>query len=409
MSEKYIKVNRPLGEEQFKAVTAFDLNGQSYVVVDSKLKDANQNIIVYVSRIVGDNLEEIIDEVEWANVKNTLITIVKGIDENSIKYISSGNLKDSYNSSQNVGHTLALPDKFLVKIVDGYSSINKNEAIVEDVKQDLEIPILEESINKDESENVTNNLEDSINKVDVNEPVNLEQTNNVVEESVNNVMDNEPIMEEINNTVEQNITISPVIEPIANESIIDTDPINLISNPVEENISQPISEVEEPVVNIEPINNMEQPVIEQFNSQSVIEEGPIDLNTQPNIIETPIVNNDSVELGPIVTEQNNTNSNVCGQSNDEIEKVKNEIVALCERLQAKEKEASEIIKNAQNKANEIIANAQKEADVIIANAKAKEQIAEIAFNNAQRNQNDDMINIQDYQPVEEQGQSRILG
>lgn len=82
MQEKYIKVNRPSGEDEFKVITAFELNGNSYVVLDSKQKDANQNTIVYISRINGDNLEDITDDNEWANIKSTLISIVKGVEEN---------------------------------------------------------------------------------------------------------------------------------------------------------------------------------------------------------------------------------------------------------------------------------------------------------------------------------------
>lgn len=72
-----IKIKKPSGEETYKVLCAFNNEGNSYVILDSKLKDANQNTITFVSKVNGTNLEYI-DGEEWDRVKKDLISIVKG-------------------------------------------------------------------------------------------------------------------------------------------------------------------------------------------------------------------------------------------------------------------------------------------------------------------------------------------
>ena len=112
--EKNIKITRPAGEDTYKVLCAFKNGENSYVILDSKLKDANGNTITFVCRENGNNLE-FIDGDEWNQVKTVLINIVKG--NTDIVYVD---VKDSYQASDNIGHTIALKDTHISALTNNY-------------------------------------------------------------------------------------------------------------------------------------------------------------------------------------------------------------------------------------------------------------------------------------------------
>ena len=64
MQEKNIKIVKPSGENEYKLLVSFELNNSQYIVVDSKEKDANLNTVVYISRVDGNELVNVVDENE---------------------------------------------------------------------------------------------------------------------------------------------------------------------------------------------------------------------------------------------------------------------------------------------------------------------------------------------------------
>ena len=126
--EEMIKVIKPTGEDTYKILSAFKANEMDFVVLDSKLKDPNGNTITYIAQIDGNQLKYIEGET-WDLVRNALITIVKGIDSDYKHKVPFTfiNVANEYEASENVGHTLGLKDVHVSSINSQYKAFAGNE------------------------------------------------------------------------------------------------------------------------------------------------------------------------------------------------------------------------------------------------------------------------------------------
>lgn len=283
MQEKYIKVNRPSGTEEYKVLHAFEKDGNKYIVIDSKLKDSNQLTITFISKINGSNLEYI-EGKEWDDfVKQELIPVVKGISD-SICFKP----QEEYQAGEQFGHPLALKDAHVSALISNYQLPVENkfeevQSIVEP-KENLQVG------------NQTNEI-------------------SVIEES-QVVLQPEVPMEENSNNESQEMLLSDSVMAISPEQ-----EMNSISPVIEQS-------VEEPVVNDNSLNqaienaNMGSEVF-TFVQEPIISEQPLvtdDVQPEVQIVNTPI--SDSIET-------------------DEFDLLQNNIVLIFDKLKVKEKQLND--------------------------------------------------------------------
>jgi hypothetical protein len=328
--EKNIKIVRPSGEDNYKVLSAFESNGNVYVVVDSKLKDANQNTITFISK-ENNNTLEYIDGAEWDQVKKDLINIVKGNNDIIFK-----EPKDNYQASENIGHTIALKDAHVKALTDNYKLpeiVNETNTIAQEVQQGL----------------------NSVDSITLEQPVETENTFNQPQPSV------------LENAIGAATDISDnsvgLQQPIVSEEVPVVQTPEIIAQP-EVNLNNNI--VENPIIQEQPVDNI-------VNQENI---------TSDNIIPE----NNTVELQQPETPVDYENISV--------EEIKNKIISLCDLLVEKQRKIEE---------KEQMINAKLEvANRAFENAQVVNQM------NNENIQNDNTINIADYQPIDNQEQTKIL-
>ena len=363
--EKNIKITRPAGEDTYKVLCAFKNGENSYVILDSKLKDANGNTITFVCRENGNNLE-FIDGDEWNQVKTGLINIVKG--NTDIVYVD---VKDSYQASDNIGHTIALKDTHISALTNNYKLpevVAAEESMKNEITEELKTPVeeLQEQDVTSKQDNLANAI-DAANDPTIQIPVIDQNMNAEAQNSLESTV-------QLENNNEQ-IDIVPQVE-VQQEN----------PNPVP--VAPTIENSQEQTPIVEENKSFEQPAIEpNIPVEPVVEVAPINdnMNAQTPKV-SPIVENPVIENGPVVENQTPVNiepqismqTSDLNQSDMSVEEIRSKINALCDLLIGKEKQINE-----------------KEQMI-----DAKLQVANIAYNNAQNvNQmnNNETINIADYQ------------
>ena len=391
MQEKNIKIVKPSGENEYKLLVSFELNNSQYIVVDSKEKDANLNTVVYISRVDGNELVNVVDENEWQSVRATLIAIVKQESGVVLKNIE----QLEFNASENIGHPLALPEKHLSKIVESYSQIATNESMLQNVQEELNstVETVETEVQTEEVENV-NKLEDSIENAMTSEVGNEQPV--VMEETVTPVVENSIVAEE----PVMNIEAQPVAEdvvPQVIQPIVEEQPVVMEENgaPVVEN---PVV-AEEPVVAVteEPVMNIDaQPVVEDVVPQviqPVVEEQPIVMeeNVAP-VVENPVVAEEPVVAvtEKTITTDNESIEDLLDAMKENFLQLERELTNWKEELIKKEQELNEKEQMLNQREQEInekeqeINALEKQTSETYETAKAQLEVANIAFENSQR-------------------------
>ena len=224
--EKNIKISRPSGEDDYKVLCAFKDDGNSYIILDSKLKDSNGNTVTFVCRDNNGSLEYI-DGDEWKKVTSQLINIVKG--NSGIEFV---NVSNEYKASENIGHPIALKDAHILALTNNYKDLANSETneLTNEISNELNTNIEEIKEPEVKQEDNLNNAIDKANETDIQMPV--------IDENLNNS----------NEIVNDNVIVQPAIEP----SIISEPTVNTVvenTSPVIEN--GPTIE-EQPPINIEP-------------------------------------------------------------------------------------------------------------------------------------------------------------
>lgn len=181
-------------------------------------------------------------------------------------------------------------------------------------------------------------------------------------------------------------------------------------NPVEPVVEEtPV--IEETVTDI-PVENVEQPIeISEMSQQEIVEnqiiepvimeEPQVEITSEPTISDEPVISFEQ----PV--EETYVNEPVSVTEESELDDIKNNIISLIDKLKEKENELK--IKEEQLNNKEIEINSiKKDAEIALANAQAKEQVAEIAFNNAKTISQEPDING-GIDPVIEEGPTLTLG
>lgn len=273
--EKNIKISRPSGVDDYKVLCAFKNDGNSYIILDSKLKDSNGNTVTFVCRDNNGSLEYI-DGDEWKKVTSQLINIVKG--NSGIEFV---NVSNEYKASENIGHPIALKDAHILALTNNYKNLANSETneLTNEINNELNTNIEEIKEPEIKQEDNLNNAIDKANETDIQMPV--------IDGNLNNS----------NEIVNDNVIMQPTIESsIISEPLVKTAPMN-------DNINEQTPEVN--------------PIIEN----TAIENGPVVENQAP------------VDIKPQVVIQDNN----IAEKDMSVEEIRNKINALCDLLIEKEK------------------------------------------------------------------------
>lgn len=325
-----INVIKPTGSEMLSLLSAFKTENLTYVIFDSEKVGSMGLPIIYISKLT-DKLEKVMDDNEWQSVKNSLKGIINGTNFEYVK------VNDTMNADEAFYTPLTLPQASFDLIKSRYVVVGSDEG---------EAKVLEQ-------------------------PVNDVQQSNIVEQpkTEENVMPAEPTpvapMPVENNPVAAN---EPVMQVSEAPSIT---PVMPVTN-AESNVTYSATPIAEPVVMPEAVNT--EPTL--VTPPSVVEPTPvvstssaINNTTESVIQEAPTVNLDA----NIFMQDKETFLKACENMFDAlVSKYQKQLEDLERREQTLKSKELEV-ETKLNSASEHLANAE-----------AREQVANIAHDNAQK-------------------------
>lgn len=364
-----INITKPTGgSEVLTLVSAFRAEANSYVVFDSEKMGSMGLPIIFISKLVNEKLEKINDSNEWQSLKNYLKGIINGTNFQYIK------INDSLRADEAFYTPLTLPQASFDLIKQRYvvkedNSGQTGEAEVLDVPNNLNAEPQNEGGPSLNEETMTASA--NVNSLDSMMPKPVENTD---------IMSN------------QIGQVPPTMSaPLVKEEPATT--LNIPNSVENVNVEQQVtSGLGASVTPVMPNNNAQSNVqvsSEAIENQQVVNSEPATSSNVPTNIE-----NEGVTLNNVLVEESVINSfeadketflKACENMFDAlVSKYQKQLASLEERekvLKQKEQEIEVKLKNA----NEHLANAE-----------AREQVANIAHDNAQRVM--DMTNLMPQNP-----------
>lgn len=265
-----IKLNLPTGVVEEKTlITAFENNGNKYVIFDADSVGSMGLPIILVCKINENRVVKIADQNEWNNVKTYLKDIIQG---NSQSYVS---LSDSMDADEVYFTQLTLPVASFETIKNAYVPVDTSVSTeVENVTVSEPVNVEAPSISNDDS--VATTPQNIVNEEPVveNNIVQNSSTDNIMPESVVEGTGETVNGDEIISNIENEIVNEPVVEEPTNSELVMPDLTVLndeTSMPVDNSVVDPSPVVEsnsvdvvdnvntgiEPEVNdVAPLNNM---------------------------------------------------------------------------------------------------------------------------------------------------------
>lgn len=369
-----INILKPTGgNEALGFVSAFMAENNSYVILDSEKTGSMGLPIIYVSKLVDGKLEKINDNNEWQSVKNYLKGIINGTNFQYIK------VADSLNADEAFYTPLTLPQASFDLIKQRY--VVKDEADSTSSSEVLEVPSFGNALSQEED--VGPALNENTMSQDVM-PSMIGATENI------GTVPSEASISQVPTPVvmpESPVNNAPIMSE-ASATEIKTNPVS-VQQPAEVQMPQvvppttPTAQVMPTVtpasnetVNSAPINQGSTVGTPTINNQVV----PQQLNAQSQTVnnETPaLVEAVQEATGPMVitsfTSDKQTFLKACENMFDAlVTKYQKQLADLERREQIISQKEQEIEQKMQN-ANEHLANAA-----------AREQVANIAHDNAQK-------------------------
>lgn len=332
-----INIVKPTGSEILALLSAFKTENSTYVIFDSEKVGSMGLPIIYISKLV-DKLEKINDDNEWQSVKNSLKGIINGTNFEYVK------VADTINADEAFYTPLTLPQSSFDLIKSRYvvTDSGSSEAQVLEQPNNVSTPNVMEA-----NQNIENNV------TTPTPSVMSEFNTNVVNENVSSPV----VSEAANNPTAENSSINQTPEVPKVDPVMPT--VNAASNE---------SYVATPNVMPEPISMPTTPVVEQNPIPSVPEVNNLP-KEENNIKEEPIVKFDTNTF----MQDKETFLKACENMFDALvskyQKQLDDLERREQELKAKESE----VQTKLNNANEHLANAE-----------AREQVANIAHDNAQR-------------------------
>lgn len=135
-----VKINLASGSVEKSVLSAFKGAMGQYIIIDNEVIGSMGLPIILVSKVIGNKLEKIVDQNEWAAVKDVLRNIIAG---NQIVYI---NVPSELSGSDNYYSQLTLPVASFDSIKNNYKPVvapienNPIEPAVTDIFQN-QIPV----------------------------------------------------------------------------------------------------------------------------------------------------------------------------------------------------------------------------------------------------------------------------
>lgn len=322
-----INITKPTGNvENLELLTAFKAEDATYIIFSSDKIGSMGLPIIYISKFNGGKLEKIIDANEWQNVKNYLKGIINGTNFQYIKVDNSLNADEAYYTPLTLPQASfdLISSRYVVKEDSSNSSDNITKVEASEVQEET----LDSLINTAVLPSINNNGE--IN----NSSVQNTTSNEIPTNSENNVM---PVSE-------------PTAMPVENKESVNVAPVSPVmpDNNVASNEN----------VSMSPVNT----VVPENKPKEVALESPVlNTNNDINLIENNFDKDKEMFL------------KACENMFDAlISKYQKEFVEL-ERREQELKEKEKMIEEKMHNANEHLANAA-----------AREQVANIAHDNAQK-------------------------
>lgn len=325
-----INVMKPTGSEMLSLLSAFKAENLTYVVFDSEKVGSMGLPIIYISKLT-DKLEKVTDNNEWQSVKNSLKGIINGTNYEYVK------VNDTMNADEAFYTPLTLPQSSFDLIKSRYIVTGNDEG---------ESRVLEQSTSESPLPNIS-----------------VEQTK--VEDSLaTSVMSVEPV------------SVTPM--PTENSPVVANEPVMQVSEapsitPVMPNVNAESNESYSATPIAEPVG-MPEPIV--TNSTPI---------TQPSIVEStpPVINNTPesvIQDAPAV----NIDANIFMQDKETFLKAcENMFDALVSKYQKQLEDLERREQTLKNKELEVEAKLNS-ASEHLANAEAREQVANIAHDNAQK-------------------------
>lgn len=333
-----INITKPTGSEVLSLLSAFKTENLTYVVFDSEKVGSMGLPIIYISKLT-EKLEKVMDDNEWQSVKNSLKGIINGTNFEYVK------VADILNADEVFYTPLTLPQSSFDLIKSRYIVTSSDEGDSKALEQpttfevvNTDVPAVTETISTDISkqDEVIPTIAPTMPEVpEVTQMPTPEIVAPVATEEVKQpeVPTIEPVMPTVNAQSNANYVATPNVVP--------EQPQIPVVEPVPTSIPevQPISQV------IEPVNAVEE------NS----EEAPVKFDTN------------------IFVQDKETFLKACENMFD----------ALVSKYQ---KQLDDLERREQNlKTKELeVENKLNDASEHLANAEAREQVANIAHDNAQR-------------------------
>lgn len=364
-----INITKPTGgSEALALVSAFVADSNSYVVFDSEKMGSMGLPIIFISKLVNEKLEKINDNNEWQSLKNYLKGIINGTNFQYIK------INDSLKADEAFYTPLTLPQASFDLIKQRYVVKEDNSGQTSEAEV-LDVP----SVNVEEQDEGGPTLNEETMAASPNA--------NPLDSMMPKPVENTDVM---NNQIGQ---VPPaMVAPVAKEEAATT--LNIPNNVENANVEQPQvnPELGASVTPVMPNNNAQSNV--QVSSE-VIENKQV-VNSEPalNVSNPTNTTSDEVKINNVLAEESVINSfeadketflKACENMFDAlVSKYQKQLASLEEReklLKQKEQEIEVKLKNA----NEHLANAE-----------AREQVANIAHDNAQRVM--DMTNLMPQNP-----------
>jgi len=373
-----VNIAKPTGSETLAVLTAFNVDGNTYIVFDSERVGSMGLPIIYVSKFNLEKLEKIIDTNEWQSVKNYLKGIINGTNFHYIKVAPELKADEAFYMP------LTLPDASYQTIKNRYvvsdetTSSSEGPLVMEEpspVEQQASIPSVAETPNIEPPASITNAPLNPTNNVAPSVPESniTPEVSNVTPTPetpiIPNVPNSSPVDTVTTNEVVTQIPTEPSIQesPQANNNTLSNTPIEAESPVPAVNDVAPVMPSENASSNTT-INNI--PITPEAQPPKEIVSSEISANTPQ--VKTENIVEKTLDLNNFINEKE-TFLSACANMFDALaskyQLMYEDLEKKEKELQAKELEINEKLKNA----NEHLANAE-----------AREQVANIAHDNAKK-------------------------
>lgn len=241
-----IKINLASGNSIEKPlITCFKGTNGDYIILDNETNGQMGYPIICISKLVGTHIEKIIDQGEWASVKENLKTIISGT---ALPYL---NVPELLEGNDDFFTQLTLPVSSFDLLKNVYAPAQAAPTPeVAPANEETAVVQPETPISLVEGATMTNA-----------EPTNIVDINSIVPNQVET-----PVVNESQSIITPVTPVSPVVPTSENEVTIPTAQIEPVQSPVAPVDTEVTPSIETPVI------SQEQPAVSEDNDMAALKE-----------------------------------------------------------------------------------------------------------------------------------------